>query len=72
MAFPFFFMCVFMLPLYYLITKLAEERENNSKEGMLMMGLNENSYYKAWFVMYSTITFFTSLEVTFVLSIEAF
>ena len=39
---------------------------------MLMMGLNENSYYKAWFVMYSTITFFTSLEVTFVLSIEAF
>lgn len=40
LIFPFFVMCVFLLPLYYLVTKLAEERESRAREGMIMMGLN--------------------------------
>jgi len=61
-----------MLPLYYLVTKLAEEKESNSREGMRMMGLDDGSYYKSWLTFYSAVIVVTSLEVTGVLSIEVF
>lgn len=38
-------MCIFMLPLYYMITKLAEEKESKAREGMKMMGLNDKTYF---------------------------
>ena len=41
-------MCVFLLPLYYMVTKLAEEKESRAREGMKMMGLNDKSYFVAW------------------------
>ena len=50
MAFPFFLMCVYLLPLYYMVTKLAEEKESKAREGMKMMGLRDLSYYAAWAV----------------------
>ena len=34
MVFPFFVMCTFLLPLYYMVTKLAEEKESRAREGM--------------------------------------
>ena len=49
-TFPFFYMCIFMLPLYYMITKLAEEKESKAREGMKMMGLNDKTYFVAWFI----------------------
>jgi hypothetical protein len=48
LTFPFFYMSVFLLPLYYMVTKLAEERESRGREGMKMMGLNDKSYFTAW------------------------
>ena len=41
MIFPFFVMCIYLLPLYYMVTKLAEERESKAREGMKMMGLKD-------------------------------
>ena len=43
-------MCVFLLPLYYMVTKLAEEKESRGREGMIMMGLKHETYFCAWFV----------------------
>ena len=39
MVFPFFYMCIYLLPLYYMVTKIAEEKESRGREGMKMMGL---------------------------------
>jgi peptidoglycan/LPS O-acetylase OafA/YrhL len=50
MAFPFFLMLIYLLPLYYMVTKLAEEKESKAREGMKMMGLRDISYYAAWVV----------------------
>ena len=33
-------MCIFLLPLFYMVSKLAEEKESKAREGMKMMGLN--------------------------------
>lgn len=44
-AFPIFFICIFLLPLYYLVIRLAEEKESKAREGMKMMGLSDSSYY---------------------------
>jgi hypothetical protein len=49
-VFPIFFMCVFLLPLYYLVTRLAEEKESKAREGLKMMGLRDAVYYQSWFV----------------------
>lgn len=38
-VFPFFVICIFLLPLYYTVTRLAEEKEGRAREGMQMMGL---------------------------------
>jgi ATP-binding cassette, subfamily A (ABC1), member 3 len=48
MIFPFFLMCIYLLPLYYMVTKLAEEKETKAREGMKMMGLRDQTYYVAW------------------------
>jgi hypothetical protein len=48
--FPFFYMCIFLLPLFYMVTKLSEEKESKAREGMKMMGLNDKSYFAAWFI----------------------
>jgi hypothetical protein len=50
LIFPFFVMCIFLLPLYYMVTKLAEEKESRAREGMVMMGLKQETYFVAWFV----------------------
>jgi hypothetical protein len=54
--FPFFYMCIFMLPLFYMVTKLAEEKETKAREGMKMMGLNDKSYFAAWFIFMLILT----------------
>jgi ATP-binding cassette, subfamily A (ABC1), member 3 len=56
MLFPFFFMCIFLLPLFYMVTKLAEEKESKAREGMKMMGLNDKSYFASWFIFMLILT----------------
>jgi len=50
LSFPFFYICIYLLPLYYMVTKLAEERESRAREGMKMMGLKDGTYFAAWFI----------------------
>ena len=66
LIFPFFVMCVFLLPLYYLVTKLAEEKESRGREGMIMMGLKHETYFAAWFIFLLCIV--TGMSTVLVLS----
>lgn len=65
-------MCVFLLPLYYLVTRLSEEKESKAREGMKMMGLSDETYYKSWFAFNGCVTFGTSLLIVGVLQVELF
>ena len=48
-------MCIFLLPLFYMVSKLAEEKESKAREGMKMMGLNDKSYFTSWFIFMLTL-----------------
>jgi hypothetical protein len=60
-VFPIFFICVYLLPLYYMVTRLSEEKESKAREGMKMMGLRDRSYYISWFTMNLLLTGFISV-----------
>ena len=57
-------MIIFKIPYFYLTSKIASEKESKAKEGMKMMGLRDSTYYFAWFILYMSISVFTSLVVT--------
>jgi ATP-binding cassette subfamily A (ABC1) protein 3 len=61
-----------MLPLYYMVTKLAEEKESKIRESMKMMGLSDGSYYSAWFLFNGLIGLVMALTIQFVLSLDVF
>ena len=64
LIFPFFVMCVFLLPLYYMVTKLAEEKESRGREGMIMMGLKHETYFLAWFIfLFAIVTVMSGILV---------
>jgi hypothetical protein len=63
MAFPFFFMCVYLLPLYYMVSRLSEEKESKAREGMKMMGLRDHSYYVAWAIFLGFLVTLMSLTL---------
>ena len=65
-VFPFFIMSVYLLPLYYMVTKLAEEKESRGREGMIMMGLKHHSYFIAWWLFMTAII--TGMSVILVLT----
>lgn len=52
LIFPCFFMFTYLIPLYYMVSKLAEEKQSKSKEGMKMMGLKESVYFLSWFILF--------------------
>ena len=58
--YPFFFMIIQLIPFYYLTSTISSEKENKSREGMKMMGLNDRTYYLALLIFYFCITFVTS------------
>jgi hypothetical protein len=64
MQLPFFFMFTFLIPLYYIVSKLAEEKESKAREGMKMMGLKDFSYFTSWFTFFATIVVFMSAIIT--------
>jgi hypothetical protein len=70
--FPFFFMFTFLIPLFYLVSKLAEEKESKSREGMKMMGLKDSAYFLSWFAFFFIIILFMSLVILGMLSINVF
>jgi len=64
-------MILFLVPCFYLTTKLSAEKESKSREGMKMMGLKDGTYYVSWILLYSLITLITSIIVT-VMSLGVF
>ena len=71
-VFPFFMMCIYLLPLYYMVTKLAEEKESRGREGMIMMGLKHETYFIAWFFFLLCIVFTMSAVLVLTASLKVF
>jgi hypothetical protein len=65
-------MFTFLIPLYYIVSKLAEEKEYKSREGMKMMGLKDFSYFASWILFFFLIVFGMSLILTVMVSINVF
>lgn len=65
-------MFTFLIPLYYIVSKLAEEKESKSREGMKMMGLKDGSYFLSWLVFFSVIIVFMSGVITIMVSFNVF
>lgn len=70
--FPFFFMFTFLIPLYYIVSKLAEEKESKSREGMKMMGLKDDAYFLSWFVFHLILVTLMATIITLMVSINVF
>lgn len=51
---------------------MASEKESKAKEGMKMMGLNDVTYYVAWFILYLTVSIIVSLLVTIMTFVGVF
>jgi hypothetical protein len=72
MNFPFFFMIIYLIPFYYLTSKISAEKESKAREGMKMMGLTDDTYYLSWFIIFFIIAFTTSLIITIMCAIGVF
>jgi hypothetical protein len=72
LQFPFFVMFTFLIPLYYMVSKLAEEKEGKSREGMKMMGLKDSSYFLSWFVFHLILMIIMAALITSMCSINLF
>ena len=70
--FPFFLMFTFLIPLYYICSKLAEEKESKSREGMKMMGLKDSTYFLSWMTTFGLIVFVMSLLLSIMVSFNIF
>ena len=53
-----------LIPFYYLVSKVASEKESKAREGMKMMGLNDSTYYISWLIVYFVISFVTCFLLT--------
>jgi hypothetical protein len=65
-------MIIYIAPYFYIVSKMASEKESKAKEGMKMMGLNDVTYYVAWFILYLTISIIVSLLVTIMTFVGVF
>jgi hypothetical protein len=72
MNFPFFFMIIYLIPFYYLTSKIASEKESKAREGMKMMGLTDSTYYLAWFIHFFLICFTVSIIIVFIAYLAIF
>lgn len=62
--FPFFYLSIFIVPLHYISSRIAEEKEHKAREGMKIMGLTDAAYYKSWFVFNLLLMGFTCFLAT--------
>ena len=65
-------MIIYLIPFYYVTSKVAAEKESKSREGMKMMGLNDSTYFLSWFIVFALICFITSGFITLVAAIHIF
>ena len=65
---PFFIIIAYMCPLCLYVYRMVGEKENKSKEGMKIMGLNEGTYFLSYFIQYVVITFIDSIINTIILA----
>jgi ATP-binding cassette subfamily A (ABC1) protein 3 len=65
-------MFTFLIPMYYLVSKLAEEKESKSREGMKMMGLKDSSYFLSWWVFFTILVVIMATLITLMVSINVF
>jgi len=65
---PLFHLIIFIIPIFYITGKLAEEKESKAREGMKMMGLNDATYYFSWITIFTLIMLYTSIAVTVVMT----
>jgi len=62
---------IFIIPIFYITGRMAEEKESKAREGMKMMGLKDATYYCSWITIFTFIMLYTSIVVT-VLMIKMF
>lgn len=72
MNFPFFFMIIYLIPFYYLTSKIAAEKESKAREGMKMMGLNDSTYFISWFIIFFGICLVNSALITLMCGVKIF
>jgi ABC-2 family transporter protein len=65
-------MFTFLIPLYYMVSKLAEEKESKSREGMKMMGLKDSTYFLSWMTTFGVVIALMSLLLTIMVSFSTF
>ena len=65
---PFFMVIAYMCPLCLYVYRMVGEKENKSKEGMKIMGLNESTYFLSYFIQYVIITLVNSIVNTIFMS----
>ena len=65
---PFFIIIAYMCPLCLYVYRMVGEKENKSKEGMKIMGLDEGTYFLSYFIQYVVITFIDSIINTIILT----
>jgi hypothetical protein len=65
-------MFTFLIPLYYMVSKLAEEKETKSREGMKMMGLKDSTYFFSWMTTFAVVIALMSLLLTIMISFSTF
>jgi hypothetical protein len=61
-----------LIPFYYLTSKIAQEKESKSREGMKMMGLKDSTYFLAWFILFFGICVWTSFMTAIISCIGIF
>ena len=66
---PFFMVIAYMCPLCLYVYRMVGEKENKSKEGMKIMGLNEGTYFLSYFIQYVIITLVNSIVNTVFMSL---
>jgi hypothetical protein len=59
-------MFIYLIPFYYLTSKIASEKESKSREGMKMMGLEDSTFFLSWFILFLAISVVTSGFVTLI------
>ena len=64
---PFFIIIAYMCPLCLYVYRMVSEKENKSKEGMKIMGLEEGTYFLSYFIQYFIISLIDSIINTVLL-----
>ena len=65
-------MFIYLIPFYYLTSKIAAEKESKSREGMKMMGLDDSTFFLSWYILFFAISLITSGFVTLIAGAKVF